>query len=98
MASYQQLGFDTDDIKSLQRLEAFALRFKDSAPKQHQVLFDLFNQAEGLSGGLPMKIVQYRNDGKIRRIIEAASISLRTIPVQAYRIPGDFKSQSTPIL
>ncbi len=98
MASYAELGLDQQEIENLERLKVFAHRFKNSAPQQHRRLFDLLDQGPQGSKGVPMKIVQYKPDGRVARIIEAASISLRAIPDQAYRIPQHYQPQSTPIL
>lgn len=98
MSDYQQLGFHSADIHSLELLRGFIQQFKQSAPRQHQQLFELIAQPDHSMSGLPMQVVNYRADGKVASIIQAGAISLRPIPEQTYRIPAGFQANDFPLL
>ena len=98
ISSYQQLGLDNDNIQSLEKLKGFVGQFGSAMPKRQQALVTLLSDALDRVNGLPMQLVNYRPDGSVRKIIRAAKISLRPIPEQAYRIPGDFQQQNMPVL
>jgi hypothetical protein len=98
ISPYDQLGLEADDIQSLEQLKQFVQQFRDAAPKLQQELLETLSNALTRLNGLPMKVVNYYPDGKIRNIIKASSISFRPIPDQAYRIPGGFQEQNMPVL
>ncbi len=98
MSGYQQLGLHADNINSLELLRKFIQQFKQSAPKQHQQLFELIALPGKRTNGIPMQIVSYRADGKVANIIQAGAISLKPVPEQAYRIPPGFQPNSVPVL
>jgi hypothetical protein len=98
ISSYDRLGLELADIKSVEQLKGFVQQFRDAAPKRQQQLLRLLGNALTQVDGLPMKVVNYHPDGTIRNIIKASSISFRKIPEQAYRIPGDFQEQNLPVL
>jgi hypothetical protein len=97
IAEYAELGLDTDDVRDLERLKLFALKFRDTAPGRHRELFSLLAGPEKLNG-IPLKVIRYRDNGEVSQVIVARSISFRPIPPQAYRIPAHFRERSTPIL
>ncbi len=98
MASYPQLDLHTSDINSLEQIKRFIQQFKQSAPKQHQQIFTLLAHPAAQMDGIPMQVIDYQEDGKIRNIIQAAKISLRLIPSYNYRIPANFQPSNFPIL
>jgi hypothetical protein len=98
MSAYQQLGLHADNINSLELLRKFIQQFKQSAPRQHQQLFELITLPGKRINGIPMQIVSYRTDGKVANVIQAAAISLRAVPEQAYRIPPGFQPNNFPLL
>ena len=98
ISSYQQLGLEQQEIRSIEQLKQFIHQFRESAPRKQRELFDLFTNNLAEIGGLPMKIVSFYPDGKVRNIIQASSISLRSIPAQAYRVPEGYQEQQLPVL
>ncbi len=98
IGSYQQLGLSQDDVQSLEQLKKFVIQFKHQAPAQHQELLNMVADGVTELKGIPLKIVNYLPNGKIRNIVQAGSISFRAIPDQAYRIPDDYQQQSYPVL
>jgi hypothetical protein len=97
IADYAELGLDQQQIHDLDRLKAFALKFRDTAPKRHRELFSMLAGPNAVNG-VPLKIVHFQQDGSVSRVIVAASISLQQIPRQAYHIPDHFQQLPTPIL
>lgn len=98
MSDLEQLGLSVDDIKSVNLLKGFIRQYRQSAPRQHQQLFSLLDQAAPQLNGIPMQIVNFRPDGKINNVIQTGSISLRKIPEQMYNIPPNFQPNSYPLL
>lgn len=98
ISNYQQLGLKSSDVKSLEQLKNFVQQFKQSAPREQQEMLDLLSSTVVQLNGLPMKLVNYHVNGKVRNIIQAGSISFRSIPAQAYRIPEDYQQQRLPVL
>jgi hypothetical protein len=98
ISSYRQLELRKNDTQSLELIKTFIQQFQRSAPQQHQQLFRLLMHPASVMNGLPMQVINYRNDGKVRNIIQASNISLRIIPGYLYRIPSNFEPSNTPIL
>lgn len=98
ISSYQQLGLRSDDIRSLEQLKKFIQQFRQSVPREQKEVLELLSNTLAKINGLPMKIVNLYPNGKIKNIIQAASISLQSIPEQAYRIPQDYQQQTLPVL
>ena len=98
LADYQQLGLNQEDANSLEQLKKFVHEFKKTAPSEHQPILNMI--ADGMTElkGIPLKIINYSSSGQIKNIVEAGSISLRSIPDHAYRIPEDYQQQSFPVL
>ena len=98
VSSYQQLGLDPNDIRNFELLREFIQQFSETAPADKQQLLAMLSTALVDMQGVPMKIVNYYPNGRVRNIIQAGAISLRSIPAQAYRIPDDFQEHNVPLL
>jgi hypothetical protein len=98
ISDYKQLGLNPEDVQSLEQLKKFVHQFKQSAPQQHQELLSMV--ADGVSElkGIPLKMVNYHANGTIKNIVQAGSISFKSIPDQAYHIPQDYQQQQFPVL
>ena len=97
LADYQQLGLEPDVVKSFEMLKKLVRQFKLSSPQQQDLLGILADGIENLNG-VPLKVVEYYANGKVRNIIQAGSISLKKVPSIAYQIPRDYQQRLTPIL
>ncbi len=97
LGDYQQLGLEPDEIRSFEQLKKMLRQFKQNSPQQQDLLSILVDGIENLNG-VPLKVVEYYADGKVRNIIQAGSISLRKVPAVAYQIPQNFAQRLTPIL
>ena len=97
LADYKQLELAPADIQSFEKLKQLMYQFKQSAPEQQDILGVITQGLEQMEG-VPMKIVDYYADGKIRKIIQADSISLRRVPQAAYQIPQGYQQKMTPLL
>ena len=98
MSSYRQLDLHAGDVRSLEAVKNFIRQFRQSAPRRHQQLFSLLSQPSAQMDGLPMQLIDYQADGRIRNVIQAAKISLRLIPSSHYRIPSNYQPSNFPIL
>ncbi len=98
ISSYKQLGLNSRDMRSIEQLKEFILRFNHSLPGSKQATLALFSRTLGDDRGIPLKVVNYHVNGQVRDVIQATSISFRPIPARAYRIPQDFHPQATPVL
>lgn len=98
ISSYQQLGLKRDDVHSVEQLKRFIQRFRQSVPGKQKEVLELISNTLAEIHGLPLKIVNLYPNGQIKNTIQAASISLRSIPEQAYRIPQDYQQQTLPVL
>jgi len=97
IADYQQLGLESDEIRSFEQLKKMLRQFKQGSAQQQDVLSMMLDGIETLHG-VPLKVVEYYADGNVRNILQAGSISLRKVPAVAYQIPQDFAERLTPIL
>lgn len=98
LADYQRLPLNRHDVQSLEQLKKLIQQFKQTAPKQQQDMLSIVVDGIEKLDGLPMKIVNYYTNGKIRNIIQAGAISFKKIPDQLYRIPQDYQKQLAPVL
>ena len=98
ISSYQQLGLNEDDVQSLEQLKKFIQQFRQSVPREQQQIVNLLSNTLAELNGLPMQIVSLYPNGEVRVVVKAASISFRSIPPQAYRIPNDYQQQALPVL
>ncbi len=96
LASYQQLELSQGDVQSFNLLKKLVHQFKQASPEQQDMLTIMANGLEELNG-VPMQIVQYSANGKIRQVIQAGAISFRKVPEIAYRIPPDYQQKMTPL-
>ena len=97
LASYQQLELPLAEVQSFEKLKKMAQQFKQSSPDQKDLLSIMANGLEGLNG-VPMKVINYYPNGKIKTMIQAGSISLKQVPKNNFRIPHDFQQKLSPIL
>ncbi len=97
LASYKQLELTAEDVASFEKLKKLVHQFKQSNPEQMDLLSIMANGLENLNG-VPMKIVRYYPDGKIKNMMQAGSISFRKVPTVAYQIPQNYQEKLTPIL
>lgn len=98
LADFQRLQLNQQDIGSLEQIKKLIYRFKQSAPEEQQDMLSKWIDGINKLDGLPMKIINYYPNGKIRNIIQAGTISFRKIPDQAYQIPQDYQQQRLPVL
>ena len=97
IADYTQLGLHRADIENLGKLKQFAVQFRQTAPARQRKLIDVLTQGVDGIAGVPLQLIEYRNN-QISRVIQAGAISLRRIPPQAYRVPSHYRARSTPML
>ena len=97
LAPYQQLKLSPEDVQSFEQLKKLTQQFKQSSPQQQDLLTIMANGLENLNG-VPMKVVYYDPNGKIKNIIQAGSISLRPVAKLTYQIPQGFQQKLTPLL
>jgi hypothetical protein len=45
-----------------------------------------------------MEVVELQADGKVRQMTRLASISLRNIPAETYRIPAGYQQKMMPLM
>lgn len=97
IAEYQQLELSQQDIESFEQLKKLAQQFEQSTPEKQDMLSMIVNGLEKIKG-IPLKIVNYYPSGNIKSVIQAGSISLRSVPKIAYQIPPDFQQKLAPLL
>lgn len=98
VGDYRQMGLKPEDRQSLEQLKKFVQQFKQNAPPQHRDLLAMVSEGIAQLNGIPLKVINYHANGKVRNIIQAGSISFRPIPEQAYRIPQNYQQQTVPLL
>jgi len=98
ISDYRELGLRRGDMASLEQFKGFIQQFSHAAPPRHQYLFKMLANSQTEINGLPMQLTHYRADGKVSKVIQAGSISLRSIPNNLYRIPSNFKQNSLPLM
>lgn len=98
ISSYHKLGLNPSDINSVEQLKKLVQLFKQSAPGEQQQMLELLSSTLVEIQGLPMQLVNYNSDGKVKNIIRAGAISFRSIPTQAYLIPQDYEQQNLPVM
>ncbi len=96
MARYQSIDLSNSDIRGLEKIRYIIKQFKQSTP--YPDLFSIMARGIEQFQGVPLKVVEYSSKGNTRYIIQAKSISLRSIPFQAYRIPNHYTEKAMPFL
>ena len=97
LASYQQLELTQSDVASFNKLKSLIQQFKQTSPDQQDMLTIMASGLENLNG-VPLKMVNYYPNGKIKNMVQAGSISFRKIPEIAYQIPQNYQENLTPLL
>lgn len=97
LADYRQLELADAEVKSIENLKKLVHQFKQSTSEQLDMLTFLANGLDNVNA-VPLKIVRYYPNGKIKNMIQAGSISFRKVPTVAYQIPQNYQEKLTPIL
>ena len=97
LASYQQLELTPAEISSFNKLKTLIQQFKQSSSEQQDMITIMASGLENMNG-VPLKMVNYYPNGKIKNMIQAGSISFRKVPNVAYQIPQDYQEKLTPLL
>jgi len=97
LASYQQLELPQSDVASFNKLKSLIQQFKQTSPGQQDMFTIMASGLENLNG-VPLKMVNYYPDGKIKNMVQAGSISFRKIPEVAYQIPQAYQQNLTPLM
>jgi uncharacterized protein related to proFAR isomerase len=98
LSRYQDIDIAANDVNGIERLKRLIQYLKQASPGSQQDVISLLAEAIGNLDGIPMKVIHYHRNGKVRQVIEAGAISLRKVPVTNYRIPNGFQEQMTPLL
>lgn len=98
LSRYQDIGIIADDVNGIERLKRLLQYLRQAGPGSQRDVMSLLAEAIGNLKGIPMKVVHYHHNGKIRQVIKAGAISLRKVPVTNYQIPRGFQEQMTPLL
>jgi len=83
LSDYKQLGLPQQDVQSFEKLKLLVKQFKQSNSNQQDMISMLLNGLEDFKG-IPLKMVNYYPDGRIKSVLQAGSISLRAVPKIAY--------------
>lgn len=98
LSRYQDIAISANDVNGIERLKRLIQYLKQASPGSQQDVISLLAEAIGNLDGIPMKVIHYHRNGKVRQVIEAGAISLRKVPATNYRIPNGFQEQMTPLL
>ncbi len=97
LANYTQLKLPANDILSFGKLNKILTQLKQITPGDQDILTTMVSGLEYLNG-VPLQVVQYYPDGKIKNMIRAGSVSVRQIPPLAFQIPKGFVEKKIPAL
>jgi len=97
VASFRDLQFAPDDVKTLQQLKAMLQQFRQQTNDQQDILGMIAKGLENLDG-LPLEVVKLNDDGSVHDITRLQRISLRSVADSTMQIPAGFKQKMTPAM